>query len=144
MPIKLFFLINALVWTGYGILCLLVPGMLSGEVVTDLIVFDLTEAVAKTEVRAMYGGVQLAIGLFAALVLLKQLHQRTALLFYLLLFAGLTFSRAAGLLIDGPSFSYSFSDGFTSASYNAGALWVFELPMFIYAAWLQFFYRGEN
>ena len=39
----------------------------AGEVIPNLDVYDLSGAVARTEVRAMYGGVQMAIGIFALL-----------------------------------------------------------------------------
>jgi hypothetical protein len=141
MPVKVFFILNALIWTSYSLVCLFAPGLLAGEVVEGLVVFDQTGWVEKVEVRAMYGGAQLAIGLFAIVVLCNlQQHRRTALWFYVLLFAGLAFARLGGLIIDAPAegLALSFGEAVKPESYNSGALWCFELPMFIYATFLLF------
>ncbi len=133
---KIFLLINVCVWVPYALVCTFAPGLLAGEVVEGLVVFDQSGWVEKVEVRAMYGGAQLAIGLFALVALLKPQHRTAAVIFYLLLFSGLSLVRIAGLLIDGPGLAFTFSTQVDPASYNGGALWCFEFPMMLYAAFL--------
>jgi hypothetical protein len=48
---------NLFFWLPWGFICLIWPQAWSGEVIPNMNVFDLSGAVARTEVRAMYGGV---------------------------------------------------------------------------------------
>lgn len=129
---KLFFIINIVVWIPYSLAIIVDPTLLAG-----LGVFDQTEWIEKVEVRAMYGGAQLAIGLFALMTMLKpSQHKETALLFYVLLFSGLALVRIGGLLVDGPGLAFSFANSGDPANYNSGALWFFEVPMMLLAGFL--------
>ncbi len=57
---------------------------------------------ARVEVRAMYGGLQLAMGVFLILASLRgPLYTEVALVVAIAVFAGLATARAAGLMIDG-------------------------------------------
>lgn len=133
---RVFLGLNAAVWASYGLLCLWHPATLA-----QLGVFDLDNWVAMVEVRAMYGGAQLAIGLFALLALLRPAQYRQASLgLFALLFTGLATSRAAALLLDGPGLALSLSG--EPADYNSGALWFFEAPMALAALWLC--WRGDQ
>ena len=58
---------NSMFWLPWGLVNLIKPKSWSGEVIPGLEVYDLSSSVARTEVRAMYGGLQMAIGI-AALV----------------------------------------------------------------------------
>ena len=58
---------NSLFWLPWGLINLIKPQSWSGEVIPGMDVYDLSSPVARTEVRAMYGGLQMAIGT-AALV----------------------------------------------------------------------------
>ncbi len=60
MAIRVFLGLVALVWLPYGLLCFFQPGFLAGAAgVTS------TSATGSTELRAMYGGLQVAIGVLA-------------------------------------------------------------------------------
>lgn len=122
---KIYLLINVLVWVSYGLACTVFP-----ELFITLGVYELGSWVEKTEVRAMYGGAQLAFGLLAALTLLNmKRHLHTSLLFFVLLFSGLALVRAAGMVMDGPGLGLDITAGTDPEGYNGGALWFFELPM---------------
>ena len=124
---KIYLLINVLVWIPYGFACIIYP-----ELLTTLGVFGLDSWIEKTEVRAMYGGAQVAFGLLALLTLINiKQHLHTSLLFFVLLFAGLAFVRAAGMVMDGPGLAFDPAAGSDPAGYNGGALWFFEVPMLI-------------
>ena len=135
LSVRIFFILNALVWIGYSGVCLGYP-----ELLADLGVFAQTGWIEQVEVRAMYGGAQMGIGLFALASALHKKHQTTAILFFFFLFLGLALTRAVGMYIDGPSsaFAVSFDGTMNPASYNSGALWFFEVPMFVYAFVLRF------
>lgn len=131
---KIFFAINVAVWVPYALYCTFNPGLL-----TVLGVFDQAYWVEQVEVRAMYGGAQLAIGLFALTILLKPgFDAATGLLLYTLLFGGLSLVRLVGLLVDGPGPGFDIGLLGQPDVYNSGALWLFEVPMFIFAALLLY------
>lgn len=137
---KIYLLINVLVWVPYGLACVVYP-----ELLTTLGVFDLDNWIEKTEVRAMYGGAQLAFGFLAVLTLLNsQRHLHTCLLFYVLLFAGLALVRAAGMVMDGTGLLLDLAVSSDPAGYNAGALWFFELPMLAMALVLYRHTSGQQ
>jgi hypothetical protein len=135
MAMTIFLVLNAIIWTGYSLVCLFSPGLLSGGVVEGLEVFTNPDVIATVEIRAMYGGAQLAIGLLALVTLLSpSMHRPTVITFYVLLFCGLAGARFFGLIVDGPGPGLdTLGGGFKPESYNPGALWAFELPMAIYA-----------
>jgi hypothetical protein len=57
------------------VICLLEPKAWAGEVIPGLAVYDLSGAVARTEVRAMYGGLQIAVGLIALIGAFRAKHR---------------------------------------------------------------------
>src|SRR5262245_62304860 len=61
---QVFLLTNSLFWLPWGLINLIWPESWAGEVIPNMNVYDLSSAVARTEVRAMYGGLQMAIGTF--------------------------------------------------------------------------------
>jgi len=93
MATKIFLGLNALLFIGYGLWCLASP-----QVVAEQTGMVLTTGVASAEVRAMYGGLQTAIGLLALLGLLRPGTQAAVLLALGFLFAGLASGRAIGIL----------------------------------------------
>ncbi len=53
-----FLIANSLFWLPWGLINLIKPESWSGEVIPGMEVYDLSTPVARTEVRAMYGGLQ--------------------------------------------------------------------------------------
>ncbi|MAR90334.1 MAG: DUF4345 domain-containing protein [Pseudomonadota bacterium] len=99
--IKGFLLLNAVAWLFYGIYCLLQPALL-----TELTGMQITTPTAVTEVRAMYGGVQMAIGVVCLLALFNPGLLRPALVMLTFVMAGLALARTLGLLLDGSTTGY--------------------------------------
>ncbi|MEE2674579.1 MAG: DUF4345 family protein [Myxococcota bacterium] len=95
MATKVFLGLNALLFIGYGLACLASPSLVAES--TGMV---LTSGVASTEVRAMYGGLQTAIGLLALLGILRPGTQAAVLLALGFLFVGLASGRMLGILID--------------------------------------------
>lgn len=130
-----FFALNFLIWAPWGVICLFTPQAWSGAVIPGMTVFDLASATARTEVRAMYGGLQIAIGLFGLAAILRPKHRDTALLFYVLAFSGLALSRAYGMIVEGSDSLVRFSTVVNGDDYNQIGLGMYEGPHFIFA-WL--------
>jgi Domain of unknown function (DUF4345) len=128
--------VNGLVWLPWGIICLLAPTAWAGEVIPGLAVYDLSGPVARTEVRALYGGLQIAVGLIALIEAFKPKHRDTAFLFYVLALSGLVLSRIAGMVVEGDDRYLVFSTTVTPATYNQNGLAMYELPNFLFAWFL--------
>lgn len=105
--VRLYLALNGLFLAGYGIYCLINPALL-GEL-TGLVI---ATPAALTEIRAMYGGLELGLGAFFLLSAVLPETTRQGLFCMLLCFGGLALSRAAGLLMDGA----------TADGYNTGAV----------------------
>jgi hypothetical protein len=132
MTQKIFLALNALVWTPYGLVLIFNP-----ELLADMGVFDQSDWVEKVEVRAMYGGAQFAIGLYALIALLKpQQHAASATLFLTLLFVGLASTRFVGLMLEDAAELFALSAEMSASGYNSGALWFFEVPMSLFGGFL--------
>jgi len=116
---RIFLGLSAMVWLPYGIYCLLEPGSLDAAAGVAF-----RSPTGSTELRAMYGGLQAAIGTLAALAVVRGALVRTALLMIGFLTAGLASARLFGTALDG---------GFSS--YTASAL-AFEIPSALIAWWL--------
>lgn len=122
--IRLFLGISALAWGGYGLYCFLDPGSLAAIAgVTS------TTTTGATELRAMYGGLQIALGMLAALALLRPAVQPGVLLTLAFVTGGLFGARLLAAL---PTSDFS--------SYTVGAL-AFELAFTVFAALL---YRSAH
>ena len=119
MATRAFLALPTLIWLPYGIFCFFQPGFLAGAAGVSA-----ADATATTELRAMYGGLQAAIGVLAALALVRPSLRRPALLMLLVLGTGLGVSRLLGAVLDA---------GFSE--YTNGAI-IFELTSAGIAAWL--------
>jgi hypothetical protein len=119
MPTRIFLLLSALVWLPYGLYCLVDPSSLaaSAGIVAQ-------SATATTELRAMYGGLQAALGVLALLGVFADHLRRPALIAIGFLTAGLASTRLLGVLIDGGL------SGYTVAGLG------FEVVSATLAAWL--------
>ena len=95
-------LFSALIWLPYGVYCFVQPGMLE-----DAAGLVATTPTATTELRAMYGGLQMAIGALAAAALFRERLVPGALLTLVFLTGGLAATRLTGFLIDGGWSSYT-------------------------------------
>jgi hypothetical protein len=92
---------------------------------------------ATVEVVAMYGAFEAALGAWTALGLVRERQfQRPVLTLWALLYTALVVGRVYGLLVWDGSFTPALGD--TPDSYNAGAMYVLELPsavLFWVALW---------
>ena len=92
---------NSLFWLPWGLINLVKPKSWSGEVIPGMEVYDLSSPVARTEVRAMYGGLQMAIGTAALVGAAREKHRDSALAFFVLALSGLSLCRLGGMVAEG-------------------------------------------
>jgi hypothetical protein len=116
MAARIFLALSVLVWLPYGVYCWLDPGSLASAAGVGS-----TSPTGSTELRAMYGGLQIAIGLLAGLGVVRPPFVRPALLTLAFLTAGLATARLTGAFVDA---------GFSSYTWTALA---FEVPSAVLA-----------
>jgi hypothetical protein len=129
--------VTALTWFGYGSWVFVDPHGL------DYTGLGQPGWPATVEVVAMYGAFQALLGVWTALGLVRERQfQRPVLTLWALLYTALAAGRSYGIVAHDGSFSLAGGD--TPAGYNAGALFVLELPsavLFWLALWLT---RGSR
>lgn len=110
--VRIFLGLSALVWLPYGIYCFAQPGYLEGAAGVAALT-----ATGSVELRAMYGGLQVAIGALALGGALGEALRRPALVALAFLCAGLFLARAVAALGAGaPSGYTAFALGFELVS----------------------------
>jgi hypothetical protein len=103
MATRIFLVLSALLWLPYGVYCFAQPGSLA-----EAAGVAFQSPTGSTELRAMYGGLQVAIGALAGLAAWRPaLLERSALLAIAFLTAGLGTARLLGVAIDGGFSSYT-------------------------------------
>lgn len=100
MASRVFLGLSALLWLPYGILCFLQPSLLEGAAGVVA-----TSPTGTVELRAMYGGLQIAIGGLCALGAVSAAWRSHALVALVFLAAGLGVSRLLGALGGGGGLS---------------------------------------
>ena len=99
---KGFLILTTIVWVPYGLMCFFDPAGLAES--TGVVASTPT---ASTEIRAMYGGLQTAIGALALVAIFKPGLVRSALVCFATLSGGLLTARLLGLAMDGGYTSYT-------------------------------------
>jgi hypothetical protein len=111
--------LSAAVWLPYGLYCFLDPAVLGSVAGVTF-----ASATGSTEIRAMYGGLQMGVGVLSVLGLLR-IEWRTAALRALLVLVGsLLVSRLAGVVLDGSLSAYTVSALALEGAGTAAAAWV--------------------
>jgi hypothetical protein len=99
---RIFLGLSALLWLPYGIYCFFQPGFLS-----DTAGVAATSPTGNAELRAMYGGLQAALGGLALAGALRPALARPALLTLACVGGGLGVARLLGAGLDGAWSSYT-------------------------------------
>lgn len=89
---KILLWVSALTFVGYGLLCAIRPELAAG-----FAGLGLTNADARIEMGAMYGGLQIGIGLFCVLAAVDGRYRLPGLIVLALLVGGLATMRSYGL-----------------------------------------------
>jgi hypothetical protein len=119
MAARIFLALSAAIWLPYGLLCFFQPAGLAESAGVSF-----TTATGATEIRAMYGGLQAAIGAFALAGALRPALSGSALTLLLVACAGLGGARLLGAGLDAELSSYT------------GMALVLEFGTVALAAWL--------
>jgi Domain of unknown function (DUF4345) len=143
IAVQVFLVFNSLFWLPWGIVCLLFPKAWAGDVIAGMDVYDLSGAVARTEVRAMYGGLQMAIGVFALIGAFRPRHRDTVFLLFVLALTGLAVCRFAGMVAEGDGSYLRFALDIAPGTYNQVGLAMYELPNMVFA-WALFLLRPRR
>jgi hypothetical protein len=98
----IFLWFSALGWIGYGVYCLMQPTML--EAIAGV---SSTTPTGLIELRAMYGGVQTAIGVFTLIAALNARWRAGVLLGLTCVYFGLCTARTGSALIAGDWSQYT-------------------------------------
>ena len=99
---KLFLGLSALLWFPYGLYCFFVPTALA-----EIAGVTSTSATGTTELRAMYGGLQAALGVLAFAGMQSASLTHAALITLATVTAGLGSTRLLGALTDGAWSAYT-------------------------------------
>jgi hypothetical protein len=86
--VPVFLAVSAVLWFPYGVFCFVRPDYLAGAAGVSA-----SNATGVIELRAMYGGLQAAIGVLAGLAFACPTLRRAALVTLLCVYAGLGLSR---------------------------------------------------
>jgi len=99
---RVFLGFETVVWLPYGIYCFFNPSYLAGSAGVAFL-----SPTGSTELRAMYGGLQVAIGALSLAGALNPSLARTALIALAFLCSGLGGTRLLGVLLDGGLSAYT-------------------------------------
>jgi len=121
MGLRVFLAFSAVVWLPYGVFCFFHPAFLA-----EAAGVTATTTTAIIELRAMYGGLEFAIGFLAALAVFREPLRRPALVTLAFLCSGLALSRLLGAIIHAEVSAYT------------GSAIAFELASAGFATWFLF------
>ena len=122
--IKPYLIFTLLVWLPWGLICIFNTDLIASVIGVS----SITES-GTTDIRAMYGGVQTAIGLMAALALLNRRYFPNLLFCLAFMGSCLALSRSYGLAMDNSSTLYTW--GVIAYEYFAAIsaiIWLIVLP----------------
>ena len=108
---RIFLALMGIAFAPYGLFCLVSPQSVAG--LTGMV---LPNATALTEVRAMYGGLQVGLGLLFIDFAIRKRFVETGLVVLVVMLGSLALARGFGLFIDGFSSYNAFAFGFESVS----------------------------
>ena len=121
---KPYLIFTLLVWLPWGLMCIF-----NTDIIAEIIGVTSIHPTGNTDIRVMYGGVQFAVGLMAALAL----HDRRYFenLLWTLAFLGtcMALSRTYGLVVDTSGTAYTWGVVAYEAFAGASAIaWLMLLP----------------
>jgi uncharacterized membrane protein HdeD (DUF308 family) len=117
-----FLILTGVIILGFGIYCLFDPFILS-----DATGMGLSNPTALIEVTAMYGGLQISVGLYLLYASLQAERVLPALLVSVFLFAGLAGARSYGLAINAGDNGYNFVAVIYEIVSGLLALWLLQI-----------------
>jgi len=124
MGARVFLAFSALLWLPYGLWCFFDPGFLAGAAGVAF-----QSPTGSTELRAMYGGLQTALGALALAGMLRAPLRRPALVTLGFLASGLALARLGGVALDGAASVYTVTGlGFEITTAGLSAFFLSRAP----------------
>lgn len=124
MAARVFLALSALLWLPYGVWCFFDPGTLAASAGVAF-----QSPTGSTELRAMYGGLQTALGALALAGALRPPLRRPALLTLGCLASGLALARLGGVALDGAPSAYTVAGlGFEITTAGLSAFFLSRAP----------------
>jgi hypothetical protein len=121
---KPYLILTVLVWLPWGLQCIFD----TSNIVTMIGVTG-THATGNTDIRVMYGGVQFAVGVMAAVALYDGRHFEKTLWCLAFLGSCMALSRFYGLLVDGSGTAYTWGVlGYETFAGTSAIGWLVLLP----------------
>ena len=118
-----YLILTLIVWLPWGLICIF-----DTDIVLETIGVTSVHPTGNTDIRVMYGGVQFAVGLMAALALYDRRHFEKLLWALAFLGSCMAFSRFYGLAVDGSGTVYTWGvvayEAFAGASAIGWLLWL--------------------
>ncbi len=99
---RAFLMLQAAVWLSYGVYCFVAPESLGGAAGVAI-----SSPTGSVELRAMYGGLQIALGVLCLLASRRATLTRAALTTLAFLATGLGSARLLGMALDGGLSTYT-------------------------------------
>ena len=121
-------LFTAVSFIGYGLACLLVPNM-----VGNISGLGMQTVSGRTEIHAMYGGLQTGLGLYFLLCGLHREWVRPGVVALILVMGGLALARCYGISVQG-----------SPGSYNLGAVSYEAITALVALLSLRLLSKGER
>jgi uncharacterized membrane protein YuzA (DUF378 family) len=121
---KPYLILTLLVWLPWGLICIF-----NTDIILEIIGVRSIHPTGTTDIRVMYGGVQFAVGLMAALALHDRRHFEKTLWPLAFLGSCMALSRFYGLVADGSGSVYTWGVLAYEAFAGASAIaWLMFLP----------------
>ena len=121
---KPYLILTVLVWLPWGLQCIF-----DTSNVANMIGVEGIHATGNTDIRVMYGGVQLAVGLMAGLALYDGRHFEKTLWSLAFLGSCMALSRFYGLVVDGSGTLYTWGVlGYETFAGTSATAWLILLP----------------
>jgi hypothetical protein len=121
---KPYLIFTLVVWLPWGLVCIF-----DTNTIREIIGVTGIHATGNTDIRVMYGGVQFAVGLLAALALYDPSHFEKLLWTLAFLGSCMAISRAYGLVVDESSTAYTWGVlGYEAFAGISAVAWLRSLP----------------
>lgn len=120
---KLYLIFNIAIWTPWGLACILAPFL-----ITDIIGVKSIHASGETDLRVMYGGFQLAMGLMALHAFYNPTFFKSFVYALGVIGSCLALSRTFGMFVDSSFTPYTLGVlGYEFFAGISGLLWLRQL-----------------
>ena len=122
--IKPYLIFTLMVWLPWGLICIF-----DTQTIAEIIGVTSVNPTGNTDIRAMYGGVQLGVGLMAALALYDRAYFENLLFTLAFLGSCLALSRSYGIVVDDSGTLYTWGViGYEYFAAISAIIWLIVLP----------------